>query len=268
MVSGKPGLTLKLGSMFRLDFVKGLRVAELAERAGLAASTVRFYERAGLISPARRAQNGYRMFDESALEELMFIQRAKGIGMSLEDIADLVAAWPTGKCQYLQARLRAYLARRISEVHERRAELGAFERQLQTVLSRLSAHDPGPEHCGRGCYCETDLDPVADGAAPGPRPEGCSLDSDALTARIGQWRQVAASVTSVEHAGDTVRLFLPPSPDMIAAAAALSVAESACCAQTRFLLEVTASQVTLIVEAPGSAGLLETLFPVSRSLRQ
>jgi DNA-binding transcriptional MerR regulator len=254
--------------MFTLGVVKSLRVSELAERAGVAASTVRFYERAGLLSPARRAQNGYRMFDESALEELMFVQRAKGIGMSLEDIADLVAAWPTGKCQSLQARLRTYLVRRINEVHEQRAELSAFERQLQTVLSRLSAHDPGPEQCGRGCYCEADFDLASDEAAPCARPEGCSLGSDALASRIGQWREVAAAATSKEHTSDTVRLFFPPSPDMIAAVAALSVEETACCAQTRFLLEVTASQVTLTVEAHGSAGLLDTLFPASTPIRQ
>jgi hypothetical protein len=75
-------LTCKLGSMFTLGGMNGLRVAELAARAGVAASTVRFYERAGLLSPARRAVNGYRIFDETALEELAFIQRAKAIRMS------------------------------------------------------------------------------------------------------------------------------------------------------------------------------------------
>ncbi len=248
--------------------MKGLRVAEVAERAGVPASTVRFYERAGLISPAQLAHNGYRMFDESALNELLFVQRAKGIGMSLEDIADLVAAWPTGKCQSLQARLRAYLARRISEVHEQQAELSAFEHQLQAVLSRLSAHDPGPDQCGRGCYCETDLDPAADEAGPGPGPEGCSLDRDTLTARISQWKEVAAAATSVEHASGTARLVLPPSPDTIAAVAALSVAETACCPQARFLLEVTASQVTLTVDAHDSPGLLDTLLPASTPTRR
>src|SRR5215471_16728563 len=160
--------------------MEGLKVAELAERAGIAPSTVRFYERAGLLSPAQRAHNGYRMFGETALDELAFINRAKSIGMSLEDIADLVTAWPTGKCQSLQARLRAYVTGRIGEIHKQQAELSAFEHQLQTVHSRLSAHGPGPDQCGRGCYCETDLDPVADEAARGPGPEGCSLDRDEL----------------------------------------------------------------------------------------
>jgi DNA-binding transcriptional MerR regulator len=249
--------------MFTLDLVKGLQVAELAERAGVAPSTVRFYERAGLISPARRAQNRYRMFDESALGEIMFVQRAKGIGMSLEDIADLVAAWPTGKCQSLQARLRAYVAGRIGEIHEQQAELSAFEHQLQTVHSRLSAHDPGPDQCGRGCCCETDLDPVADQASPDPGPEGCSLDPGELASRISQWRAVAAAATAVEHTSGTARLVLPPGPGTITAVAALCAAETACCPQTRFLLEVTASQVTLTVEAPGRPGLLATLLPAN-----
>ena len=94
--------------------MNGLRVAELAVRAGVAASTVRFYERAGLLSPARRAVNGYRIFDESALDELAFIQRAKAMGISLEDIAGLVAVWPSGSCQSLQAQMRVHLAGQIT----------------------------------------------------------------------------------------------------------------------------------------------------------
>ena len=70
--------------------------------------------------------------------------------------------------------------------------------------------------------------------------------------------EVAAAATSVEHTSDTARLVLPPSPGTICDVAAICVAETACCAQTQFLLEVTASQVTLTIEAPGSPGLLAT----------
>jgi MerR family transcriptional regulator, copper efflux regulator len=241
--------------------MNGLRVAELADRAGVAASTVRFYERAGLLSRARRAVNRYRMFDESALEELAFIQRAKSIGMSLEDIAELVAVWPSGSCQSLQARMRAHLAGQISAIREQRAGLSAFERQLQTVLGRLSARDPGPERCGRGCGCETDIELGPGGAALGSEPWGCSLDPDALASRIGQWREVAAAAAAVEHAAGSVRLTLPADPDLIATVAGLCAAETACCPQAQFLLEVTASQVILTIEAPPGDGLLEMLLP-------
>ena len=72
---------------------------------------------------------------------------------------------------------------------------------------------------------------------------------------------MAAAATSVGHTSDTARLAFPPGPEMIAAVAALCVAETGCCAQTRFLMDITASQVTLTVEAPGSADLLDTLLP-------
>jgi MerR family transcriptional regulator, copper efflux regulator len=256
----RTGLTLKSGSMFTLGGMNGLRVAELAARAGVAPSTVRFYERAGLLSPARRAANGYRVFDESAVEELALIQRAKGIGMSLEYIAELVAVWPSGSCQSLQARMRVHLAGRISAVRLQRAELETFERQLQTVLDRLSARDPGPEQCGRGCGCETDLELGPDRIAPGPKPWGCSLDPDALASRIGQWHEVVAAAVSVEDTGGSVRLALPADTDMIASVARLCLAETACCPQARFLLEVTASHIVLTVEAPPGDKVLAMLL--------
>jgi DNA-binding transcriptional MerR regulator len=241
----------------------GLRVSELAERAGVAPSTVRFYERAGLLSPPRRAANGYRVFDESALDELALISRAKGIGMSLEDIAGLLAAWPTGECRSLQARLRAFLAGRIRQVHAQVAELDMFERQLRTVLDRLAAHDPGPERCGKGCSCETDLDVALGEATGGPAPWGCSLERDELATRIGQWRALAAAATSAERTAHAVRWVLPAEPEMIATVTALCAAETACCGQTRFLLDITAGQITLTAEAPGTPSLLDALFQAS-----
>jgi len=136
-----------------------------------------------------------------------------------------------------------------------------FERQLQAVLDRLSARDPGPEHCGRGCICEADLD-LAPGQAPaGPAPWGCSLDSDALASRIATMRALAAVATSAERTSSTVRLMLPADPEMITTVAALGAAETACCPHARFLLEVTPGQVTVTAEAPSTTGLLDTLFP-------
>jgi MerR family transcriptional regulator, copper efflux regulator len=254
--------------MFTLGGMNGLRVAELAARAGVAPSAVRFYERSGLLSPARRAENGYRVFDESALDELAFIQRAKTIGMSLEDIAELLAAWPHGSCQSLQARMRMHLAGQISAVRLQRGELDTFEGQLQTVLDRLSARDPGPERCGRECGCESDLELGPDRTAPSAEPWGCSLEPDALASRIGQWQEVVAAAVSVEHTSGSVRLALPANPDMIATAARLCLAETACCPQAKFWLEVTARHIVLTVEAPPGDKMLAILHPDDALVRR
>ncbi len=252
---------MKLGSTFTLLVMDGLRVAELAESAGVAASTVRFYERVGLLSPARRAENGYRLFDSSALDELAFINRAKGIGMSLEQIAELVTAWPNTDCRLLQARLRGFLAERIAQVRMQRAELETFEAQLQTVASRLAGRDPGAELCGKGCGCETDLDVTAEPAEASTIRWTCTLDDDARSGRIGEWRALAATALSVKRDADTVRVVLPADPERVAIVARLCAAETACCATTRFVLDIGADGVVLAAEAPGTPGLLDTLFP-------
>jgi MerR family transcriptional regulator, copper efflux regulator len=243
--------------------MSGLRVSELAERGGVAPSTVRFYERVGLLSPARRAANGYRVFDESALDELAFVNRAKGIGMSLEDISDLLAVWPHGECRSLQARLRAFLVQRIDQVRTQQRELGSFERQLETVLSRLSARDPGPERCGKGCGCEADLDVSSEDGVLDPRPWGCSLDADELGVRVAEWRAVAATSVSSEHIRGRVRMVFKTDPLLLAHLARLCAAETACCTQMRFVMEIDSATVTLTAEAPPMPGLLDALFPVA-----
>jgi DNA-binding transcriptional MerR regulator len=234
----------------------GLRVSELADRAGVSASTVRFYERIGLLSPARRAVNGYRLFDDSALDELALVQRAKGIGMTLDDIAALVETWPKGECRILQARLRAYLAGQIDKVRGQRRELGEFERQLQVVLGRLTARDPGPELCGRDCGCEADLDTGAEDTS-----WRCSLSPDALEHRLAEWRSWADAATSIERNEATVRLTFEADPDSVGAVARLCAAEASCCPSVRFALDISEVGLVVTASSPGDPGLVEVLFP-------
>src|SRR5262245_11414989 len=71
--------------------MKPLTIGEVARRAGVGVETVRFYEREGrLDEPARRA-SGYRQYGEDAVARLRFIRRAKELGFSLKEIAELLA---------------------------------------------------------------------------------------------------------------------------------------------------------------------------------
>lgn len=263
-------MTLQPGSTFTIADMPGLRVSELAARAGVPPSTVRFYERAGLLRSARRAVNGYRLFDESAVADLALIGRAKDAGMSLDDAAEVAGAWRDGSCRALAGRLRAHLTAELSRTGERAADLAARRRKLEAMLGRLPAgeraRDAGaaePEavadRCGPGCGCEGVLGagaPAAGeaGAAPGCSLDGCSLDEAGLTDRLGQWRALASAAQSTERDGDTVRLTLAPAA--IPSAAALMAAEASCCPQGRFTLEVTAGRASLTAEIPGIADAL------------
>lgn len=57
-----------------------MRISQLAERSGVPATTLRFYEGAGLL-PADRTPAGYRSYDEDAVERLAFIGAAKRLGL-------------------------------------------------------------------------------------------------------------------------------------------------------------------------------------------
>ena len=261
-------LTLQTGSTFTLAGMTGLRVSELAARAGVPPSTVRFYERAGLLPTARRATNGYRLFDKSAVDDLAMIGQAKGTGMSLEKVADVVTTWHDGSCRALQARLRAHLTAELGRVSEQIADLAAFRRKLEAALDRLvareaggEARDPGLDRCGPGCGCGAVLgaDAAPDDAVATNGALTCSLDEGGLADRLDQWSALAATAGSAERDGDTVRLTLKSG--MIPAVAALVAAEADCCPRSRFTLQVTAGQVFLTAEIPGIGAELDAQHP-------
>ena len=69
-----------------------MTIGEVAERAGLPAKTIRYYEEIGLIAP-RRDSNGYRAFTEADLHRLAFLGRARALGFSIEDCRTLLALY-------------------------------------------------------------------------------------------------------------------------------------------------------------------------------
>lgn len=67
------------------------QIGELSERTGVIRETIRYYERIGLLPEPERADNGYRLYDESDVERLRFIQRARSLDFTLDDIAEILA---------------------------------------------------------------------------------------------------------------------------------------------------------------------------------
>ena len=62
-----------------------LLIGELAEQAGVNRETLRYYERRGLLKPARRTESGYRVYDRQSAARLLFIKRAQTFGFSLDE---------------------------------------------------------------------------------------------------------------------------------------------------------------------------------------
>ena len=68
-----------------------LSIGQVAKKLGIGIETIRFYERKGLIEEPPRKESGYRQYDETAVAKLAFIQQAKTLGFSLNEIGDLLS---------------------------------------------------------------------------------------------------------------------------------------------------------------------------------
>ena len=67
-----------------------LKIGDVAERSGMPPKTIRYYESIGLIGPAGRLENSYRVYNETDVRRLRFIHQARGLGFSLKDVAALL----------------------------------------------------------------------------------------------------------------------------------------------------------------------------------
>lgn len=116
----------------------GMQIGELAERAGVSHRTIHYYERLGLLKPARREGAGYRYYDGEALKRLEKIAAMKRLGLSLDDIGGVIDLYfedPTGirgKEKVLDI-LQSQLAKTDTQL----AELGRFRNDLLASIARM-----------------------------------------------------------------------------------------------------------------------------------
>src|SRR5215207_369575 len=113
-----------------------LSITDVARKAGIPTSTLRYYDRLGLLTSACRADNGYRRYDDRALDRLRFIARAKELDCSLEEIATLLTAFDED-CADVQGTLRTLVDGKIAIAQRRVAELVALTAQLQEARHEL-----------------------------------------------------------------------------------------------------------------------------------
>lgn len=104
-----------------------LGIGELANRAGLRASAIRYYEETGLLRPAARV-SGRRLYEPSAVERLRLIRGCQQLGFSLADVRQLVTS-PKGKTA--KQRWRELVDGKLAEVEAAIARGRAVKRILQ-----------------------------------------------------------------------------------------------------------------------------------------
>ena len=232
-------------------------IGQVAERSGVPATALRYYEGIGLVPPAGRTDAGYRLYDDTTLARLAFIARAKQLGCTLEEIADLVEVWNGDRCGPVQRRLHDLVTWKLRDADAQVTELNVFAAQLRAAADQL-AGEPIDGPCGDDSAClqapDTDTARVTLGRQPPEVPIACTLGAGEVPDRLAAWHRIMASATRRRRRlpSGGVRLEFEPGVD-IGELTALVVAEQSCCAFFQFAVTVDSRGVGLEVDAPADA---------------
>ena len=114
-------------------------IGALARAAGVPVSTVRFYERRGILRPEGRSRSNYRRYTAESLQKLRLIRCAQSIGLSLKDARELLALIDSENCPCDD--IEQVVRRRLADVRARMKELRRWERALEKSLRVCCAGD-------------------------------------------------------------------------------------------------------------------------------
>lgn len=226
-----------------------LTISQLARRSGVPATTLRYYERAGILPAPARSESGYRRYDEAAVARLAFVQRAKSLGIELDDIAELVRLWDGEECGPVQEQLRAKVHDQRAATARRLEDLTQLAADLDAVAATLGA----AERCGPDCACVRLVQAEAQIPMASERMIGaaCTLDTAELKQRLADWRALRDRAAVKPIPGGARLTFGADEP--VEPIARLAALESECCAFYTFTLRVDGPARQLEISA-GAGG--------------
>ena len=107
-------------------------IGRAAKLSGVSAKMVRHYESLGLLPPISRTEAGYRLYSGREVHTLRFIKRARGLGFSMAEIAELLKLWQDQ--HRASEQVRRIAQRHVDELQQRIAEMAAMQRTLQHLI--------------------------------------------------------------------------------------------------------------------------------------
>lgn len=138
-----------------------MNIGQAAAASGVSAKMIRYYESVSLIAPANRSAAGYRRYDETDVQTLRFLRRARNLGFSVNQMRDLLALWrdadrSKAEVQKLALSHAAMLDTKAREIAEMSAALRHLAHQCETsgdlpgcpIIDELASSPPAePTGC-------------------------------------------------------------------------------------------------------------------------
>lgn len=108
-----------------------MNIGDAAQRAGLNAKTVRYYEEIGLVTPMRSA-NGYRDYGDNDVHRLAFLQRSRSLGFTIEECRHLLSLYDDK--ERASADVRQMAQDKICGIDAKIKELQSLRRTLSSLV--------------------------------------------------------------------------------------------------------------------------------------
>jgi DNA-binding transcriptional MerR regulator len=136
--------------------MEAMKIGDVARLSGLPVKTIRYYERRGLLEPAARSESGYRVYGAEEVARLEFIKRAKLLGLTLEEVRELVELAARCNEGQIMPRLEDVLDAKLRETERKIGELSAFRENLLYYRQRtedLKDCVPVDRYCEDVSFC-------------------------------------------------------------------------------------------------------------------
>ncbi len=126
---------------------QGIQIGKVAEQTGLSIDTIRFYQKIGLVKQPARSEGGFRLFSETEIGDLVFIQKAQELGFSLTEIKQLSVL--NQQHDHACSQVRGLLISKLRDVREKVDQLLQLEGELKKALRKCNRDlrsDEGSQH--------------------------------------------------------------------------------------------------------------------------
>ena len=125
--------------------IRFMRSGELAEAGGVHVETLRYYEARGLLPEPPRRASGYREYPPEALERLRLIKRAQALGLTLDEVVELLALRSDDvvACGDVEPRIRS----KIAELDDKLIALTELRSSLERLLCECCSGREAQQTC-------------------------------------------------------------------------------------------------------------------------
>ncbi len=119
-----------------------LKIGEVSKQTGIAVGALRYYEKLGLLT-SKRGDNGYRYYLPTAVRQVLFIKKAQALGLSLEEIGEVLTVHEKGDlpCELVRSLLQEKIEKLTSQIQD----MVNFKAELEQYRDRWANTQPCPQ---------------------------------------------------------------------------------------------------------------------------